>query len=367
MLTRIYVDNFRSFTNFEFEPGRVNLLIGANGSGKSSLFDLMSSVVDLACQGAEVSHVFPRESMTRWDRREMQRVELDVTLGQGAYRYELVLRHPVDGVSQIVREQVKRDGRVLFAFSDGTVSLHNNDGKPGASFPFRGNRSFLAQIEQRPETRDLVGFLDFLSGTWTLQLDAGGMVGESAEEQETLDRDGANFASWYRHITQENPERAIALFDALKPVIPGFQTLRLASGGKGKGRDLVVGLSAGGVGYEVDFGELSDGQRALIALYALLEGLDGAGACLLLDEPEAHVGLTEVQPWLVALDDRWADHRQVFVISHHPEVLDYLAAGQPWLFDRPDGGPTRVRQAPFERESGLSASKQVVRGLVDGE
>ena len=38
MLTRIYIDNFRCFVNFEYRPERKQLLLGANGSGKSSLF-----------------------------------------------------------------------------------------------------------------------------------------------------------------------------------------------------------------------------------------------------------------------------------------------------------------------------------------
>jgi len=124
-------------------------------------------------------------------------------------------------------------------------------------------------------------------------------------------------------------------------------------------------MATGGTSYSVDFDELSDGQRALMVLYALLEGFEAATGCLLLDEPEAHVGLPEVQPWLVALDRRIEDHGQVFVISHHPEVIDYLAAAEPFLFERPDQGPARVRQVMFDRDSGLPASTQLARGLDD--
>jgi AAA15 family ATPase/GTPase len=33
MLKRLYIDNFRSFVNFEYKPGSKQLLLGANGSG----------------------------------------------------------------------------------------------------------------------------------------------------------------------------------------------------------------------------------------------------------------------------------------------------------------------------------------------
>ena len=39
MLTRIYIDNFRCFVNFEYKPDKKQLLLGAIGSGKSSLLD----------------------------------------------------------------------------------------------------------------------------------------------------------------------------------------------------------------------------------------------------------------------------------------------------------------------------------------
>jgi AAA15 family ATPase/GTPase len=39
MLKRLYIDNFRCFVNFEYKPERKQLLLGANGSGKSSLLE----------------------------------------------------------------------------------------------------------------------------------------------------------------------------------------------------------------------------------------------------------------------------------------------------------------------------------------
>ncbi|MGH9752572.1 MAG: AAA family ATPase, partial [Blastocatellia bacterium] len=74
-----------------------------------------------------------------------------------------------------------------------------------------------------------------------------------------------------------------------------------------------------------------------------------------------------IQPWLVDLADAMRDEGQLFLISHHPEVIDYLAADHPLLFDRPGGGPTIVRTAPFDRSQGLKASELVARGLLDGK
>lgn len=369
MIRRVAIDNYRCFTNFEYEPQRLNLLLGANGAGKSSFFDLMAALVDLVRQGVEIEEVLPTSSLTRWDARDQQRFELDIEGNGGLYRYVLVVKHDREIERPVIEsEKVTRDGKTLFCYEHGTVQFHDNEGRVGVKFPFRGNMSFLAQIEERPETRDLMWLLDFLSSIWTLRLNAMDMESDSQEEQATLARDGSNFASWYRHLSQESPELLQPLWESLRPVVPGFQSLKLSSAGaRGRIRELVAVMAAADALYEVDANELSDGQRVLIMLYTLLQGVGPGAGCLMLDEPEAHVGLLEIQPWLVELDDRFEESGQIFVASHHPEVVDYLAASHPVVFARPGGGPARARPAIFDRASGLAASKQIARGLIDGE
>ena len=53
----------------------------------------------------------------------------------------------------------------------------------------------------------------------------------------------------------------------------------------------------------MDFDVVSDGQRTLIVLYALLVDIGAAPRTVLLDEPENYVGLSELQPWLQRLDE----------------------------------------------------------------
>lgn len=38
-LKKIYVGNFKSLYNASFEPGKVNVFIGANGAGKSTILE----------------------------------------------------------------------------------------------------------------------------------------------------------------------------------------------------------------------------------------------------------------------------------------------------------------------------------------
>lgn len=371
MITRVYIDNFRCFTSFEVRPDRVNLLIGNNGAGKSTFIEVLYRVVGLLVLGEAVERAFPWDSRTRWDSRLTQRIEFDLSGNGGTYSYLLELSH--DRARETVmlqRETVKYDSRTVFLYDKGMVQLHNNDGKLGTQFPFRGTRSFLPQLEARPENTLLTWFLDSLRQVWLIKLDPTHIDPESRLESESLHRDGSNFASWYRHLSQERPEDLPKLFDRLRETLPGFRSLKTVSTGKGgQKRELVAVFGFGDPEskYEVDFDDLSDGERATIVLYCLLMDAEGEPRTLLLDEPENFVGLQLIQPWLVELADAMRCEGQLFLISHHPEVIDYLAADHSLLFERPDGGPTRPRPDPFDRDKGLKASELVARGLLDAE
>jgi len=370
MITRIYIDNFRCFSNFELKPDRINLLFGVNGSGKSSFLDVFDPIIGLIHDGRDVDECFAETDLTRWDSRQEQRFELDIGIDGERFTYSVTLeRRPTGGGMALRDERVTCGSRILFRYEDGDVHLHKNDGIEGTSFPFRGNRSFLAGIEERPETMDLMSFLTRLRSLRTYKLEPTRMDSVTQEEQQRLVKDGANFASWYRHLSQERAGGIPQLFEQLTEALPGFQALALKGAGKqGRTRDLVVQMRAEGQkSYEVDFDGISDGQRALTVLYALLVDIGAAPRTFLLDEPENYVGLSELQPWLQRLDEVLGDAGQLFLISHHPGVIDFLEPENPILFERPGGGPVRVKSADFDRESGLKASEQIARRLLNVE
>jgi predicted ATPase len=371
MITRVYIDNFRCFTNLEVRPKRLNLLIGNNGTGKSTFIEVIHSVVALMTSGEMVEDAFPCNLRTRWDSRPTQRIELEISAGKGTYQYCLELHHDVARETvTLQREAVKYDSRKLFLYEKGMVQLHNNDGKLGTQFPFRGNRSFLPQLEARHENTLLTSFLDSFRQVWLIKLDPTGINSESRVESDSLDPDGRNFASWYRHLSQERPEDLPTLFSRLRHNMPGFRNLKTTSTGKGgRKRELIAvfGYAGEESKYDVDFDELSDGERSTIVLHCILMDAEGKPRTLLLDEPENFVGLQLIQPWLRELSEAMRDEGQLFLVSHNPEVIDYLAADQSLLFERPGGGPTRVRIDPFDRDSGVKASELVARGLLDAD
>jgi energy-coupling factor transporter ATP-binding protein EcfA2 len=373
MIRRIYIDNYRCFSNFEMRPEALNLLLGDNGSGKSSMLEVVQGLVDLITGRRRLSDLFSRYSRTRWDRRGEQRFELDLEVpeavraggGQGLFRYSLRLKHSSDDEHPMVlHEALQIDTRTLYEVSEGMVSLFGDDSSKTSEFPFSSRSSYLAFLEKGKGGQELMAFKRAVEEIVHLAVQPDAMSSTSHGENERLASDGSNFVSWYHAVVLERQEVLARLFKDLGERIPGLEHLNLEKISSDK-RHLVVTLLADsqGTSYRLRFDELSTGQKALVFFYTLLHTVVGQGSVLMLDEPDNFVALREIQPWLIELCDRIDDGPgQVFLISHHPEVMDYLV-GSAWFFERLEGGPVRVRRVEEDSEP-LPFSERMARGWL---
>jgi hypothetical protein len=360
MLTRILADNFRSLVNFEFRPEKLCLLLGDNGSGKSTVFEVLALASDLVGLGRPAADLF-RGTQTRWDSREIQRFELDVTGNGGTYRYALEIKHQLDGTRPpaIRSEEVTFEGERLFRFADGEVHLARDSGKAGADFPFQPNQSFLANLD--PRGSRLGWFKGFMEKVRIIQPNPFSMNPTSKGDLRFMGRYCQYLAAFFDYLNSERPDVRAELESRLQEVLPGFQHIRLPRTGDEK---VLQAVFADRTGKQHVLGllELSEGQRVLIALYAALYGLLDETALLCFDEPDNFVSLPETQPWLQTLRDT-LDQRggQAMVVSHHPEVIDYLALDSAWRFERP-AGPVVARPLDMGASPGLKPSEIIVRG-----
>ena len=368
MLKRLYANNYRCLVNFEMNFDELTLLVGPNGGGKSTLFDLLYKIRQLIVDNAKVGEVFPPEDLTAWVNKSEQSFELDVQGEDGLFSYKLVVSHNPDIKKQRVEfEHLLLDGKPLFEFKQGEVKLYHDDHKPGPEYSFDWSVSALATIVSRPDNKKLTWFKEWVQMIFIVTLQPKSMTSETAEESNWLNRDGTNFASWYRYISQEHQDKIFKLTKQLRDTIPGFHAFKLEQAGKH--RILKVGFSKEDENNSplyFDFEQLSDGQRVMIALYSLLLGLQDMGHTVFIDEPENYVSLAEIQPWLMELNDACGDgFPQAVLISHHPELIDYLGPEIGKWFERDPLGPTRVKKLPEKIEKGLKLSEQIARGWTE--
>ena len=120
MVKRIYIDNYKAFSNFSFEPQNVQLIYGGNGSGKTSLFEALNLLRGFVVAGLRTDEVFHDWTLTRWDRRAIQTFEIEVQGNGGHFTYRLELHFMATGGNAAVHlESLQFDGRPLFPLGVG--------------------------------------------------------------------------------------------------------------------------------------------------------------------------------------------------------------------------------------------------------
>lgn len=365
MLKRLYVDNYKSLVNFEVQFDELSLLLGTNGVGKSSVLDVVFALSRLANGKGKLADadIFPTITLTRWQRSNVQAVELEAELDGIQMVYRLELEHDSKGRrSRVALEKLSIPDGPLFEFLLGEVTLYDADRtKEPRSFQMDWSESALARII--PNQRQRLGrFQDFMRKIFVCRIFPGHITAETSEESEFLARDGGNFVAWYRHISQERQDLLPEYTRALKEVLSDFDSPRLEKTGQ-ETRSLRLIFGKGANRYELGIDELSDGQRALILMYAIIYLTSGEGYTLFLDEPDNYIALAEIQPWLIALEDACGDTLpQAILCSHHPELIDYLGVERILFFTRETSGATRVRRLEAVTDEGLKLSELIARG-----
>jgi predicted ATPase len=367
MLTRLYIDNYRCFVNFEYRPGRKQLIFGRNGSGKSSFMDALLAVRQFAVKGANADDLFPQHSLTRWHNRQEQTFEIEAELEGRRYVYRLVIDRWGDPLKpRVLSETVKCDGKPVFEFVSGEVHLYNDRFEHKVTYPFDWGRSAFETVIPRKDNQVLTTFKRWFGGVLCFRLNPFAMGLKAEGEEHYPNVNLSNIAAWYRHLSQAEPRPTESLRESLKEAIEGFGYFRLEAAGE-NARLLVAEFNAdGGESVKFGFSELSDGQRCLVCLYVILHFLIRSGKTVVLDEPDNFVSLREIQPWLTAVDDAIVEGAsQVLLISHHPEIINQWAANSGVRFVRERVGPTRIIPLESGRYPSLLPSEIMARGWDD--
>lgn len=363
MITKLYIDNFRCFTDFELTLENVQLFFGANGSGKSSVFSLLEKLRDLL-QGGKATDLFSPADVSIWDKKKTQDFALELQEGTDHFRYELQLKHGQSGEKlRISREQLIWNSTVFYRFENGEAHLYsqNNDSgevEESGSVAFGETQSFIPLIPEHDDNKPLFRFRNTVEHWLFIGIAPFRMETFSANESPFLLRDTSNFSSWYRSLTQTNPEVVVAVRESLHDAIPHFDHLKFLNFGDAT---KVLQISFDGLDDPLSLFQLSDGQRVLIVLYTILAAMRSLKYDLFIDEPDNYVALREIQPWLHELQDTAFEcDRQAVIISHHPEIVNAMAGSDGKWFSRKDNGPVQVGEYPAVE--GLTPSDTMARG-----
>ncbi|MGZ3457590.1 MAG: AAA family ATPase [Archangium sp.] len=376
-LSRLRASGYRALEQFDaqFEP--LTVIIGANGAGKSSLFDLLA-FISFAAVNPIPPEVDPRSTgKTLFHLGGPEAIELGLHVDRGVARplqYNVKLSGPI-GVPQVVSEHL--------------TSLHtDSDGKESEAFTFldfKGGRGSVQSVSQfrrhllpedwflpqnefalrRALAPTLVTLNEFREYVSSWKFYAGFDVGMTAairrpvftETDPILKEDGSNLSAVLFHLMTEHQERWEELQTHLRSAIPAFQSLHVKSRG-GPGTVMAFWREAGVKG-ELTLADLSDGTLKFLC-WATLCLSPRKPLLICIDEPE--LGLhPRVLPVLAGLLRQAATESQFLVTTHSPYFLSQFSLDEIAVMKKVEG------RAVFARPASNQALRQEIEELGSGE
>ena len=367
MLQRLYVDNYKCLVNFELQLQELTLLLGPNGVGKTAVLDVVYALRQLLSGKVKITDAvaFPTSTLTRWQERNLQVFEMRAKLDSDCFDYRLEVEHERSTRRARIRlERLTTNGKPLLECELGEVQLYQDNHDAGPTFKTDWSESALARLAPRRAKSRLTKFLDFVRKITVSSFHPPSFRTESVREGSFLSRGADNFAERYQHVLQDRPDLGAPFTNQLRQVIEGgFSGIRVERVAP-RTIGLMIEFEDFDRRYELQFDELSDGQQALIGLYALVHFAAVQGSALFVDEPDNYVALAEIQPWLMSLADVCGEALpQAVLCSHHPELIDYLGADCGLLLERETSGVVTARRPEGHLfESGLKFSEVIARG-----
>ena len=372
MITRISVSSFRCFDEFDLSPGPLNVLLGENGSGKSTVFEVLRKLQEFVSGRQLAQRIFSEDDTTAWETSSTQLFTLNIEGPEGMYDYRTAIEftNTVNQPVKVVAEQLRYNRYILFRRDKGTdcVDVMHDDNQGSTTYPHNPIQSIFMTLPEHPEMTRITWFKKRLQRIILVQITPKLISSTSPREADQLNAGAENFVSWYRYISH-NQGILMQIATILTDVLPGFAHFNFDKAGPnhrilsacfftGKGRDTTI--------QPYRFDQLSDGQRALIVLYSILYYAQGEDYTICIDEPANFLALSEVQPWLTRVEDFCQDgNLQALLISHHPEIIDHIASSSGYWFSRGSNESTQVKPLPEHDKQGVPRSELIARGWLD--
>ena len=186
VLEFVYVENYKCLVDFPLNLQGTTLLLGANGTGKTAVLDVVYGLRKLLAGEAKITDpiAFPPSTLTRWQTHRHQQFILQTRVGNESFIYALQIEHDTaSGTSWVAHEGlVAGDSTVLFSCTKGEVQLYRDDGSAGPTYRTDWSESALARVVPHPTNTRLSSFLNAVRNTVVCTIQPQGLRVESNRE-----------------------------------------------------------------------------------------------------------------------------------------------------------------------------------------
>ncbi len=377
-ISHLDIEGFRVIEKLSLDLRPMNVLIGENGSGKSTVLEAVEILRKAATMTGEqfITELFSFHGGLQLFRHvpgagSQRRLALGLRWhgdDLGPYRYELILEADANrGSIRVVGEHLE-----LGPLGDASSPLKVIDRRAGSAQVFNQQAKRLEKVDVGDETvllsalksapgevlnaalpaaRDLLGatrvYPSFeVNPAWARRVgepQAAMRTGVIARPATSLERGGANLPNAYLAIRNRGNDPWLRVLETLRLGL-GHDLADVAIDPDPSGGQLGLSLVFRSVGKVPAFA-ISDGQLGFLAFVAIAELEQDRDGLLGLDEPDAHqhpamIGRT------VSLCERLSERRSVIVSTHSDRLLDALRdpAAAVVLFERGPNGQTVARR-----------------------
>jgi predicted ATPase len=322
LLSSVRVRGYRPFKDFHANLGPLEILVGANGSGKSSFFEFLKFLRDsLYTQeippeivagsiGQQIFHE-PGPERFWWS--------LEVNTGRAVpVKYEGELMGPV-GNTRISFERVEAEGPyVLMDIRGGNGVIWDPESEQLMKQEIalrRPNQLALGTVTN-PAMITLYNLREYING-WRFYSSfniANSKIRKSVPitQEPVLNEDAGNLSSVLHYLMTEHRAAFDELQQHLRSAIPGFRGLTVkARGGPG---EVIAYWRETGVDSELSLADLSDGILRLIC-WSVLCMQPNAPSLISIDEPDLGVH-PRTLPILAGLFEKASRRTQILIATH---------------------------------------------------
>ena len=363
ILEGLQIQNFRALRNVTLGQTfdnrnpplpRLMSIIGANGTGKSSLLDALGFLGDCLQEGVESACDKPHrggfDALRTRGVKEPIKFEIRYRQNKEARPISYSLHVDADKHGRVIvvyerlRQRRSGEGRgqpysfLEISNGQGTVwageSTKDAEGSRRDEIRMSDRQvlgiSTLGTLVDHPR---IAAFRDFLSG-WYLSY----FVPQLARRQPLagadphLDRTGENLARYVQFVARENPDGFQQMLDRIAPKIPGILSIKPVIA---PDKRLLLSFKASGYSDPFFQQDMSDGTLKMLAYLLLME--DPSPAPLIgIEEPENGLHHQLLSSLATEFKEfaRKSRGPQVLITTHAPNLVDALTPEEVWILDK---------------------------------
>jgi len=347
------IHGFRRLCDVQLPLRPLSVMIGANGTGKTSVLDVLSLLAKSA-QGKlseSISDLSGLSSILTYDRAEELRLDISMTVPHyEPLRYSLELKQ--QAVAYVIKEErlsqqrLGHPGPFLHIDSHGSdikyyeVDQRNLLRPNWEQRPFETSLSQVPKMFQQPEE-----FRNRLSSSTfyhVLNVDARSPVRLPQPMQPATlpGRNGEELVSCLYYLRETERDRFDAIQDTLRAAFPRFDRLDFPPVAAG-----TLALAWRETGFSKPFymHQLSEGTLRFLWLTTLLQS-PGLTALTLLDEPEVSLH-PELLSLLAEMLREASSRTQLVVATHSDRLIRFLLPKEIVLMDAGEDGMSTLKWA----------------------